>query len=132
MRTLTLLTILLVFLLGACGGGFDEEDFASAIENAFEDAEWGDFNEQVCDRDEVDVDTEAGTEDVEVECSLDGSSVDCDITSNDSDDTMQITAVLDDDEKACDVTLVLPTGEMSGLNEAVIDMNDPIFDELDD
>lgn len=132
MRTLTVFTILLMLLLAACGGGFNEEDFANAIENAIEDAQWDDFNEQVCDRDAVEYDTEAGTEDVEVECSLDGSSVDCDITSNDSDDIMTITAVLDDEDRACDVTLVLPTGEMSRLNEAMIDVNDPALDELDD
>lgn len=131
MRRLTFLGMLIILMLAGCGG-FNEEDFASALKTAFEEGEWGDFNEQVCERDEVGFDTVPGNEDLNIECSLDGSTVDCEITSNDSEDTARITAVLDDDDKACDVTLIAPTGEMVSLNEGVIDINDPILDELEE
>lgn len=103
-RTLifALLMLILPTVLVACGGGFDEGEFADAIETAFEDGDFGDFNDMVCEADQIDADEE-GSGDVSVDCSVDGDTVDCDVEVDGQ--TLTLTADIDDDDNACNITV---------------------------
>lgn len=96
-----LLVLVLPMVLAACGGGLDEDEFADAVEKAFEDGDFGDYNDLVCEDDQIDEDQEASEADVSVECSVEDDTVECDVEGEG--DTLTLRGDVDDDDKACTV-----------------------------
>jgi hypothetical protein len=105
-RTLIIALFMLVvpMVLAACGGGLDEGEFADAVEKAFEDGDFGDYNDLVCEDDQIDENQQPGEGDISVECSVEDDTVECDLEG--AGETATIRADVDDDDKACDVVIV--------------------------
>lgn len=103
-RTLifALFILVLPMVLAACGGGLDEGEFADAVEKAFERGDFGDYNDLVCDDDQIDQDVDSPAIDASVECSVEDDTFECDIEA--AGDTSTLTGEVEDD-KACNVIL---------------------------
>ena len=131
-RTLifALFVLILPAVLVACGGGFDEGKFEDALETAFEDGDFGDFNDMVCEADQIDLDEESSG-DVSVDCSVDDDNVDCDVDLDGQ--TLTLSADIDDD-KACNITVGdgTQTLRLQDLMNFPSDANQPDVEDTDD
>ncbi|MCI0713785.1 MAG: hypothetical protein L0154_26745 [Chloroflexi bacterium] len=109
-RTLifALTMLILPMVLVACGGGLDEGELEDALEKAFNDGDVGDLNDLVCEDEQVGAAEFAVPFEVDsVDCSVDDSDVECDITVAAEGQTVDLTlaGTVDDDDKLCDITL---------------------------